>query len=752
MRKKSLIVLVNVALAYFVSNLTFDYGLDDTALQIEAEGSIGNASFRELLAAMPRSILNPPPADSLGLYRPLRPAYSWVLLFASGKFRWLPDLISAIVAGICAVVLLRYYTLCKLSPRNALIAALWFFTCIPVVAMGQVVFVCQFVVISGLYLVLMLFQRYLDCHKPMWLFLAFLAVFVFGLYGEAMLIAPLAVGVYGVNLLLKRNFGNAARALAFAGVGGFLVLGNAFLMTGDPGQFIRGIRSVLVTRGYNVSEMGHSTYFAIMLNRLRGYSQSFRPVAFTGIFFSISPLLFLTGMLSFAWMAVVKRRFVILAALAASGAVAYWNAAWGIGAASTVLCLAYAASHPLLVSMFVAGALVLGPIFIIDTHITYLLPALIGLLFVALSEACCWLQAHRQRVLIWCPAAALALVAGANFVTGVYFSARVANDNRELAAHVGEAIRSGSVLVNFRHAVDLYFYANQGRKLSDYGGDLHFTATVPVWDESRAVRDEKKLREWFDAAEAAGKPNYFLVVDHDRLANKVDFHGPRFLDNPLYQYDLRYLHVFDATGLFFDPGFLLVNYFYNKALSAGFIGYPIFPDMIDDVGVGYGLFTKRLFACYRLLEVKRRVEAQTPSASPGHASEEKVVLPDYHGYEVVAPRQHLLARSRTAGAKDSPDHIVSERLDILLQKIRARSASPRQRIGEFGAPQVRLIEEGVKGFNILACNDRIIGLGQDEGAFDVNKLSRHEYGRCVEGDSVEDVKRLILSGVTRHYP
>ncbi|MHB1423416.1 MAG: hypothetical protein ACYC3I_09535 [Gemmataceae bacterium] len=568
----------------------------------------------------------------------------------------------------------------------ASLATLWFFSCIPVVAMGQVVLVCQFLVISGLYLTLMLFQRYLESRIARWLLLAALVVFVFGLYGESMLIAPLAVGAQGLILFLRRNFGSASRAFAFAGLGCFLVLGNSYLLTGDPSQFTRGLRSVLCTRGYDVSAMGSASYYHLLANWLIGYFHSFRPHIFTGIFFSVSPLLFVTGMASLAGVAVVKRRFVILGLLVAAAGVASWNAAWGIGAASAVFCLAYAARQPLLVSMFAAGVFVVGPVFIIDTHITYLLPAFVALLFIALFEAGAWLQAHGQRALIWCPASVLALLAVANFGSGVYFSARVANDNRQLAMQLNEAIRSGSVVVNFRHAFDLYCHANERRQSSAYEGDLHYTASVPSGGEDRAVRDEGRMRDWFESTAASGKPRYFLVVDYDRLSIpiKLGFHSPRFLDGTHFRYRLKHLHVFKAATPFFDPGFLLVNHFYKNDLSAGFIGYPIFPDMIDDIGVEYGLFTKRLFACYRLLEVTKRSEKEALASFPDPPDEVSIVLPDYLGYQVVAVGPLLVANSLTADGKHSSKPIVSDRLDVVLGKIRTLSLGAGLQAGELG--------------------------------------------------------------------
>jgi SAM-dependent methyltransferase len=72
----------------------------------------------------------------------------------------------------------------------------------------------------------------------------------------------------------------------------------------------------------------------------------------------------------------------------------------------------------------------------------------------------------------------------------------------------------------------------------------------------------------------------------------------------------------------------------------------------------------------------------------------------------------------------------------------APPADPRERSNGNGAPT--LVEQGfLGGFNIIACNGRFYGLAQDEGAFDEDKALGREYRRCVDADSLEDIKTRI---------
>lgn len=55
----------------------------------------------------------------------------------------------------------------------------------------------------------------------------------------------------------------------------------------------------------------------------------------------------------------------------------------------------------------------------------------------------------------------------------------------------------------------------------------------------------------------------------------------------------------------------------------------------------------------------------------------------------------------------------------------------------------RLVVEGYKKFNILAIGTRYYGLAQEEGAFDLAKLSRKEYHHAFVAESIEAVKNQI---------
>jgi NAD(P)-dependent dehydrogenase (short-subunit alcohol dehydrogenase family) len=54
-----------------------------------------------------------------------------------------------------------------------------------------------------------------------------------------------------------------------------------------------------------------------------------------------------------------------------------------------------------------------------------------------------------------------------------------------------------------------------------------------------------------------------------------------------------------------------------------------------------------------------------------------------------------------------------------------------------------LIEEGYRGFNIICCGGRWYGLGQEEGAFEQQKLEQGQYLRCIQGESLEVVRAKI---------
>ena len=53
------------------------------------------------------------------------------------------------------------------------------------------------------------------------------------------------------------------------------------------------------------------------------------------------------------------------------------------------------------------------------------------------------------------------------------------------------------------------------------------------------------------------------------------------------------------------------------------------------------------------------------------------------------------------------------------------------------------MEEGYKGYNIVEFRGGYYGIAQGEGAFNVEKLNRNEYKRCVASGSIDEVKRMV---------
>ncbi|HEX4147011.1 MAG TPA: hypothetical protein VHY91_26170, partial [Pirellulales bacterium] len=162
-----------VTVAFACTNLTFSQGLDDTVLAWSTRWNDGQYHVGELARQIRADFVPPPAIDgSLSLFRPLRTALSRLVDYSTRLSPIAPDLLSALITGLCAYVLIRFHRTAGLPDATSNWSALWFFGCIPVVAMGQVTFASQFFMIGAMYGALALFQKFSTTRQARWLLLS----------------------------------------------------------------------------------------------------------------------------------------------------------------------------------------------------------------------------------------------------------------------------------------------------------------------------------------------------------------------------------------------------------------------------------------------------------------------------------------------------------------------------------------------------------------------------------------------------
>ena len=83
------------------------------------------------------------------------------------------------------------------------------------------------------------------------------------------------------------------------------------------------------------------------------------------------------------------------------------------------------------------------------------------------------------------------------------------------------------------------------------------------------------------------------------------------------------------------------------------------------------------------------------------------------------------------------------------REVRQRLWQAAQAAGPSGQFQPRLVLEGYKGFNVIQYGSRFYGLAQAEGAFEIQKVRHRAYRQCVEGPTVEAVKKRIDALLSR---
>ncbi|MGP0630182.1 discoidin domain-containing protein [Nitrospina sp. 32_T5] len=598
---------VLIGFFYFTSNLFFKYGLDDTTNYLNALHHIGSNGFWDILQGRFKAFFNPPSPDSIGLFRPLRTAHTFLAVYLSQYIFFLPDFIAAITASLLAYILIKFFEVNFIPPNLTIIMTLWFFGCIPVVAMGHIVLVSQFFVIFGIFITTWLFHIYIQTGKYKFLALSLTTIFALSFYGEAIIIASISIGFYGAIAFWKRNLNVGLISFGVSLTGIFLVLSNAFLLTFDPEQITRTITSVINKRGHSISNNNNPGELSIIWEQIANYFHIYRPQIFTGIIFSISPYLYFLSIYVFFILLIYKQIYFIpsiIGALVAISIIIPNTIHYALGGSLIIITLYYARTYSLPASVLLGSLTVLGPIFVIDTHISYLLPALCFFLFHILYEAykeVAWKYfQYSLKIAIFL----LPLILFGNYFNGAYLSYAVAKDNEAIADELKINLKNSPILTNSRHALDFYFYADLGGDYKKLKNQLMFTTNPPGMLATNELPTRADFKKWLDSKINDYDSIYSLFVDCKRLPCKGYFSAPKYLDYEACPKTIKWTHTFDIKVLNFDLGFLTVPFFYHKNLSTGFLAYPVFPDMISAIGIEYSPFQKRLFATYRLFEYR----------------------------------------------------------------------------------------------------------------------------------------------------
>ncbi len=632
-------VSIAIASFYLILNLIFLYGLDDSVNYINAWRTMGFKNFLGVLKFLQTLFLNPPPLGSVVLYRPLRVSYTFILTYLSQYIPFLPDLVNALMVGILSYILFKLAENFSFPKPMAMAAIVWFFGCIPTVAMGNVVLVSQFLVIIGLYGALLMYCYSVQSKKIDGIIYSIFIIFVWSFYAESIFIVVAAVGIAGILCLLKRDFKTGIISLLFFLMGILVIALNSSLIGGGPSQFSQ-LLSGVVLNSDTTGGLVRQGWLNGFLGLMKWYAMLYRSSIFSGILFSVSPYLFFLLLVLFIYLIVAKRNESWFIGIGALICFVIVNPNLAIGTLILMVCLYYWKEYTPLVSMVLAGLLILGPLYLLDIHLTYLLPALLLLIFKTLWKAYEMMRSKYARKAFLMAGILLPLILFSNYLSGAYFSVRVARDNQRIAQQFREVLDKGIVLTNFRHIFDFYMYKNFGKIPKDYKEEAYFTNFVPLYDEKRAVRTKEEFVRWILKNRLRDKPMYFFVVDYDRLPGPpAEFYSPKFLDENIYGKEFVGGHILNVVVPFFDPGFWLAQYFYERKLTNGFVGYPIFPDTKDDIGVEYGLFTKKLFAVYRVFKI-----TFDKKEKPAVIDQNPVLIkPDYYGVNIYLVKGRFLA-------------------------------------------------------------------------------------------------------------
>jgi hypothetical protein len=389
-------------------------------------------------------------------------------------------------------------------------------------------------------------------------------------------------------------------------------------------------------------------------------------------------------------------------------------------------------------------------IFTLHAHLAY--PLMPFSIIVALGVERLWHMTSHQTRLRHVSRYLLALVLGIAIcdhflnVYGSYRTVRAINTGSlAVADWFQQEVPAGSIVIcNALHIEDIRLFSN---------GHIvpYWTVDTGIVELKRAVETPQKLNELL-VQNHNRRDVYFLDVDYKFTRDKVYYHSHKYVRNEsVAMKRIGLVHTTQVKYPYLDPLRMLIPRSFIPFLGGG--------DLENDFYRGPAQngtpFMWEIYAEYHVYQVTGTEVAPWDPNVPWSFVEE-----GYKSFNIFKYGDRYFAFAQALGPVDL--HWLNTRLvndyqkqSVLfvgrsLEEIKRLLDQSPMAIGPHSSTIPILLTEGYRGFNLIRYGKKIYAIPQAEGAFDIERINRNEYGRWFSGGSLDKVKRLVDQSLKDH--
>ena len=290
------------------------------------------------------------------------------------------------------------------------------------------------------------------------------------------------------------------------------------------------------------------------------------------------------------------------------------------------------------------------------------------------------------------------------------------------------------VVTNAHHLEDVRFYS--GGHIDPWG------APGGIPDQRKWMNNPSDLQNLLDDSRQKGKEVYFFDVEIEETPGQRGLGRRLFYvkDRNVEMEDLGIVYTIQARYPFLDP--------LKYLIPVGQMTWPGPPDLEFDFYRGPALdgtpFYREVHARYHLY----KATGDKVSWASGHP---QLVEENFHNFNLILYQNRIYGIPQSEGAFEiervkKDDYSQSFEADSVgkvkesirkIYEFQQTSAADTRNI----SPQ--LIEENFHNFNLILYQNRIYGIPQSEGAFEIERVKKDDYSQSFEADSVGKVKESI---------